>query len=198
MTDLREIVSGLDRWQLERIVELAREELKQRRPYRLTELTKKCGKKDCRCQQGYGHGPYLYAIFQNGSGQTQKSLGRVLVQEDFEAMAQEPFPLVFDYRISARRLKSYSQLATREAKGWAQHNLTDSEYLSHYGIGRFEDTFERPTEIWIDRKKYDLAYGTWSNAQEVASNRWKRWGLGSLAGIRYLEQLEDSGYYHEW
>lgn len=199
MSNLREIVSRLDRYQLERIIELAQVELSGRRPYRLTELAKTCGAQDCRCQQGYLHGPYLYAIFQNGTGkQTQKSLGRVLIPEDFEAMSQEPFPQIFNFRISDRRLKSNPNLDTRQAKGWKKHELSDSQYLAHYGVGQFEDTFERPTQIWIDQKRYGAAHSQWNNAQKIASNRWKQWGLGTKDGIRYLEDLESQGYYHEW
>lgn len=48
--------------------------------YRLQRV--KCGKADCKCAAGEGHGPYWYAFWREGNRVRSKYIGKVLKREE--------------------------------------------------------------------------------------------------------------------
>lgn len=198
MGKLEAFVKDLTRYELECLVKVAKKELTGRRSFTIKHLLKKCGKAECMCayESYMAHGPYAYAIYVNKDTgkQEQKSLGRVLCSEDFEALRQEEGPDWYDYRVSERRLKSIDK-AEHYKKEWYERELNPTNFENYYGVSMNEDTLSRPRMITIDYKKYHREFTMWEDRREIGGSKWQTQGVGTLKGIRLLDALEEQGYY---
>lgn len=195
MSKIDKFLSGLSRTELLATIKAAAAELKSRRAFYIKHLTKKCGHRDCRCYQGFEHGPYAYLLHTDASGkQIQKSLGRVLIDEDFRAMAEEEQPSPVTFRLSDRQVSRVAE-EDRWGQGIRLTRLTQHGFEKLHEMRRDEDTMDRKTEIWIDHRKYEKALALWNDRQEIALSQWGVHGVGTKKGIATLDALVEQGYY---
>lgn len=197
MSKIDQFLRGLTKFELEDCLEKTRAELKTRRPFYLKQVTKKCGKPNCTCYQGYEHGPYLYATFQRDGKQVQKSLGRAFSFEEIAEMAAEPKPTFVDYRVSNKRAERFSP-SEHEKKGWALHELSKEEFEQHYGLPIGGDLLDRPRMFLVNVEDFSKDTEEWLKTIRIVSSRWAGFGVGTLKGVRFLDGLVDDGYYLEY
>ncbi len=99
----------LDRGDLLLMIKACQEKLSHIRPITLTEVYKKCGKKDCSCHFGdvaeYGHGPYLQASYKDDDDKRKtKNLGKVQNYQWFNDQRSKIEPKWYNYRIGCNLL----------------------------------------------------------------------------------------------
>lgn len=190
----------LNRFELQELIAESTKRLKAIRPFTLRKTYRRCGKPECMCSEQYGshlHGPYLYILFTTNNGeQVQKSLGRLYSEEDIQEMCERPRPRWYDrkYILNNRQLGKVGS-EVRYQKGWWQYDLSPETFEAVHECKMEDDKFGRPRKIWVNYRQYETDAAKWDEVQNVCAAEWSNYGVGTIKGVKILDQLVADGYY---
>lgn len=203
MSKIRELLhdlTELNRDELELLLNEATRLFKGMRKIRIKRLFKRCGKAGCTCAQGeltdYGHGPYLYAIWSENGKRTQRSIGRVYYEWEFERMAKAALPVWYSkpFRVSD---KEYDALSTQGRWSCKEWSLTDVEFLALYNISPSEDKVGRPRKLRFNKDKFYAEFSKVEDTHTVGESEFRHYGIGTLRGVLLLREMLTRGFYLE-
>lgn len=195
MSKIKDLLDGMDRWELKRLISQAQKALEAHRPFYIKTAFKRCGKAKCFCKETRGHGPYCYAIYTDRQGcPRQRSLGRRYEPEELDALETAAEPQWFEFALPSFTSSEQDNLCSRSGTV-AYKYLASFEYHSHYGIGEEEDTLNRPHRLSYDKARFRAKWEIWADNQKVARSEWASFGIGTKRGIDILNTLVTEGYY---
>lgn len=201
-------ISKLSRDELLTLQTDIKQELKKFKPFRIKRVYRKCGVKDCRCNQEYDpnefeskdeynelvlHGPYLYATWRESGKTKTASLGREHTQEEISNLGNG-LPKWYEFVVSPGEFEKKSRDRQWECY---ERSLSDDEFLDYYGINPLEDNVGRPRRLKYDNRAYETRYNEMKEGNEVKDSKWVSLGVGTYKGIKILEDLEKQNFYHK-
>lgn len=182
----------------EELLELQEEigsRLKQFKQMRIKSRFVTCGVAGCWCEGRAEHGPYLYVSYRQGGKQKTASLGHKFTVSALLGWQVE-FPVIWDFLTTPD--EEYGKMARIDTEGWVSMELSDSQFMSRYGVSKEEDKFNRHVEFWGPMEEYDrycVEHGLANERAHVPFSDWARYGVGTLKGIATLDGLRRQGYY---
>lgn len=178
---IQEFVNGLDRFELQRLIDTAEARLKSLKTIYIRTIAK--GRK----------GDFVYATWAENGRTAQKSLGRYHTRNEVKLMLDKLWPNMVDYKLSDKQCDRLKDAETYyDVVGY--YDLSDDEFYDSYGVFPSEDRLGRAKRIHVHMAKYNAASDKYNGMKDVYNSRYSSHGLGTVKGLRWLEKKEAEGH----